>query len=204
MLPVIARSCRPNLVLQASRAFAVVGHAAHALSAHLGSPQSDLVCCLQTGDALPPGTRNAPDPAQQDTQAHARPSELPSDAQDAMHQAVPAPEASTAAAAASTNNTQAVPAQASDEPKQPQRRRPRLTVNAPMPRFIAPTIKLFKDQMNLETALDVVKVSMPEALTACGCSQQHVKHSRAMVSACTLSEAPPFTTHGLPLDASAE
>lgn len=35
MLPVIARSCRPNLVLQASRALAVVGHAAHALSAHL-------------------------------------------------------------------------------------------------------------------------------------------------------------------------
>ena len=139
------------------------------LSAQLWVPQSNYMCCLQAGDALPLGTRTAPDPAQQDMQAHARPSELPSDAQDAMHQAMPAPEGSTAAARASTETAHAVSAQASDEPPQPQRRRPRLTVNAPMPRLIAPTMKLFKDQMNLEKALDAVKVSLPGALTAFGC-----------------------------------
>ena len=87
-----------------------------------------------------------------------------------MHQAVPPPEGSTAAAPASTETAQPVSAQASDEPQQPQRRRPRLTVSAPMPRFIAPTTKMFKDQMNLDRALDLVKVSLPGALTACGCS----------------------------------
>ena len=129
--------------------------------------QSEIVCCLQVGDALPLGTRNAPDPAQQDTQAHARPSELPSDAQDAMHQAVPAPEGSPAAAAASTEVAQAASAQASDGIQQPQRRRPRLTVTAPMPRFIAPTTKMFKHQMSLDRALDLVKVSLLGGFIAC-------------------------------------
>ena len=187
MLPVIARLCRPGLTLQTSRAFAVVGHVVgHALSALICElHQSEIVCCLQAGDALPLATRNAPDPAQQDTQAHARPSELPSDAQDAMHQAVPAFEGSSAAAGASTDF--AASPQAADEAQQPQRRRPRLTVTAPMPRFIAPTTKMFKQQMNLDRALDLVKVSLLGALDACGCTSST---ARAMVSACTLSEAP--------------
>ena len=62
---------------------------------------------------------------------------------------------SLAAAAAAAEAAQAPVA----DPLQAAGRKPRLTINAPLPHFMPSTVKRFKDALGLDQALELVKVS---------------------------------------------